>query len=795
MDVIPLTGPKRPREPRVVVACQRCKSRKQKCNGEFPSCAKCASLGIACEYKIPDKPMPFGKNQYIRCLEQRIADLEAYIQQKGFHESEIPVTPFSVQSRKYVLEDHQPGQETPEGLDETPEPLVEKRKLEDDTRGVDSMTDLLRDLSLDANGGYIGASSYISIGRLIGDIVQEPRAPQSQSRSPSKKARKAAFPPQEALAPIARGPLKTQNLAAFDSAVLDQLLNGYMKYVATHWPVLHSTWIREVHAKRNSNLDNYEYTMLHLVYAVAGQFLHTTGPVGNLQPERHYALAHEHVDELLQYRDIRSVQALMLLAIYSLRTSAGVGAWAYCRLALLIAIDLGLHRKGKPDTWRTIDDEMRKRIFWSCYAFDVQVSMPLGRPTGISDRDIDIPLPLEVEEHVSDPELLAKANGAEPTRAPDTGTPMSAFNHIVRLRKIESEVQQTVYRVDRSEQTPTEEVERILAKLGRWQTLIPRDAYTATDQENVPFDGVDYYMIFFWKCVRLLLYPQIAGFGSNPRYLKPCATACGNLCQTYKRLHQSMSIAYSMMSLQSVFMAGITLVYCVWASPQEFSMASVNDDVSACSVVLFVMVERLRTVTAKKYRDAFELVRHKVLDHVGRNAQHVPRQQIATLNNDDDFQSTIRQLGEEHDDDDADGCLLNFTHILTEIAGEQFNHNGGGSDRPSHHNQHQQPPQQQSLPLPPPGLTPSKIGVSHVRQQQQTVEIVEQTQTYNNNNNDNNRPTDSSPSSHSHSHLIAFSETNFLEDDDDDDLNNWGLIEGMTHTSPGLDTYLRQLCE
>ncbi len=112
-------------------------------------------------------------------------------------------------------------------------------------------------------------------------------------------------------------------------------------------------------------------------------------------------------------------------------------------------------------------------------------------------------------------------------------------------------------------------------------------------------------------------------------------------------------------------MTGITLIYCVWLSPQEFYNASVNEDISACSVVLFVMAERLRTETAKRYRNAFELVRQKVLDHVSRNGPHIPRRQIDTLNV--ALESTIRQLEEEQDD-----CFADFGHMITDIAGEQF---------------------------------------------------------------------------------------------------------------------------
>lgn len=63
-------------------------------------------------------------------------------------------------------------------------------------------------------------------------------------------------------------------------------------------------------------------------------------------------------------------------------------------------------------------------------------------------------------------------------------------------------------------------------------------------------------MIFFYKCQRLLLYPQLSKKTVAPRFLKECAKACAGVCGTYKRLHQALAVGYSLMSLQTVFMAG-----------------------------------------------------------------------------------------------------------------------------------------------------------------------------------------------------------------------------------------------
>lgn len=57
-----------------------------------------------------------------------------------------------------------------------------------------------------------------------------------------------------------------------------------------------------------------------------------------------------------------------------------------------ICIELGFHRKSRATTRIGIDAELRKRVFWSCYGLDRQISILLGRPFALSDRDIDCPV-------------------------------------------------------------------------------------------------------------------------------------------------------------------------------------------------------------------------------------------------------------------------------------------------------------------------------------------------------------------------------------------------------------------
>jgi len=181
-------------------------------------------------------------------------------------------------------------------------------------------------------------------------------------------------------------------------------------------------------------------------------------------------------------------------------------------------------------------------------------------------------------------------------------------------------------------------------------------------------------MIFYHKCRRLLLYPQITKKDVTPKFLKDCAGACAGICGAYKRLHQVLAVGYSLMALQTVFMAGLTLVYCLWISPHDIFDTTTTNGIHDCSVVLFVIAERVPA--AKKYRNAFEIIRQRVIDRISDKdlSELDTRKSVPGLTADlaasgcYPIESNFHYAsGEEFDvDEEAMGQL---SHILTDMSG------------------------------------------------------------------------------------------------------------------------------
>ncbi|KAF2808285.1 uncharacterized protein BDZ99DRAFT_572170 [Mytilinidion resinicola] len=439
--------------------------------------------------------MPFGRNHYIRSLESRVEQLESSLTEQGLPDpgnSQWRYQPQSAHSRQsssthipigqFQVPPPTPGQFEPPDID-----LVSDDDDEGQDFQIDSIVVVLKDLSLDANGGYIGPSSHITMRRLVGFLLREKSNQGGMLRLVIGQASPAPDPHRL---------LMTRKLFASPKSPRSRRQDD------------------SLHARRYTIFDTYEKCILHLVYATAGRFLETSGEVNPaFKPESHYAASLKHLDEILQFRDTRSVCTLMLLAVYCFPASRDPGAWAYSRLAMLNAIDLGLHRQIPPAKGLHFGIEMQKRIFWACYAFDRQISIPLGRPFGLSDRDIDVPLSLDIDEACNDPDVVENAFdahaqiGTESTPAPAMSTTLSLCIHVLRIRRIESQIEQTIYRVDHTEAVQDSVIDGFISQLTHWKDMISQDARRMTDSDGKAFDGYDHYMVFYFKTLRLLFYP------------------------------------------------------------------------------------------------------------------------------------------------------------------------------------------------------------------------------------------------------------------------------------------------
>lgn len=132
------------------------------------------------------------------------------------------------------------------------------------------------------------------------------------------------------------------------------------------------------------------------------------------------------------------------------------------------------------------------------------------------------------------------------------------------------------------------------------------------------------------------------------------------MCETYKSLHYKLPIAFTSLSLQSVFLAGmfssawnlalqdhqliplptgLTLVYCMWHNSLNSTSFKSLSALGDCSIILYVMSERWPA--SRKYRDLFEAVKKSVIEAI-EEGKHIPRTAVTSMK--DDMQTPLQSL-------------------------------------------------------------------------------------------------------------------------------------------------------
>ncbi|KAJ7286898.1 fungal-specific transcription factor domain-containing protein [Mycena rebaudengoi] len=150
---------------------------------------------------------------------------------------------------------------------------------------------------------------------------------------------------------------------------------------------------------------------------------------------------------------LHDLQLLCLRFLYITSSSISQESWAMIGLGVRMAQDAGAHRRIRSNSG-DLESEMFKRVFWLLYAADIILSCLFGRPrcTSASDIDIDLPVVLEDEENIN----------------VDSYLPL-----FLQLIEIWARVQREIYPVKRKGHAYQEVVAELDSALNQWVDSIP----------------------------------------------------------------------------------------------------------------------------------------------------------------------------------------------------------------------------------------------------------------------------------------------------------------------------------
>lgn len=136
---------------------------------------------------------------------------------------------------------------------------------------------------------------------------------------------------------------------------------------------------------------------------------------------------------------------------------------------------------------------------------------------------------------------------------------MSSFIHIIKLRQLRSLIKERLY--PSTNTLAPNEIGRIQTaihqELDDWIAQVPR----MSQVEGAVFQTTECMQIAYSQALLLLYRPSPACPTASVSALRVCAKNAVNFVVSYSSLYAKIKISYSWISLHSLFMASITMLY------------------------------------------------------------------------------------------------------------------------------------------------------------------------------------------------------------------------------------------
>jgi proline utilization trans-activator len=175
---------------------------------------------------------------------------------------------------------------------------------------------------------------------------------------------------------------------------------------------------------------------------------------------RYLGLVQSRLHHLINTTSLVNIQALLLLQLLQHNSSERNASWMLLGCASRMAIALGMHREGATGGFDPVEKEVRRRVWWTLYMFEQNLSMMLGRPSAIDDVEVNVSIPNE-----------AMLDGGD-------CVPPEYIDYSLRLTRIASVIKRTIYaapisRLQQDELPRTSVAKQLLLDLESWYHSLP----------------------------------------------------------------------------------------------------------------------------------------------------------------------------------------------------------------------------------------------------------------------------------------------------------------------------------
>jgi hypothetical protein len=602
--------------------CDRCYRRKSKCDRLQP-CTSCSKSGAQCHYTDRSKERTIRPDVVDR-LEKRLAQAENRNRSLA---AEL--------SRIRSAESQSSNDDPSSNMSQRQGPVGSTNRRSDVAAQVSILS-----TSAAGERQYLGSTSGVLFADLVRASVD---VPHSRHPSPPTSTHPENSPDicEDIRSEIVRE-LPSKQLAR-------KLIQAYLDHDFLCYPFLIPSEVHRIldclYSSGMTSLSCYELFVVDMLFAISTAQVSKYDWRQLPSAESHHARAMSTIGDVLRLGGLQSLHAILLLCQYrtgsSIQDNSG-SMWLLVGIAARMCFEMGLHKEsafplagpGDDDTTakRYLLQESKRRSFWSILCMDRITSLILGRPCAIRDDDFDHVCPIE------DPTIY-------PSSSDKPMTPF-VFRHVVSYRLLCGRIVSALHRKkpsDATEQHVLQVKQQLCADLERWKqdveqlqledsSQISSSCHLSTEWYNLLYSNA---MLILWRPSPLL--PDISHDANSLQHIFDSAKQSITI---YASLHKSRKINYSWITLQSVFLAGLSYVYACgrhfrsrWRNSSGPSLQKdpttieVVNDTRACSNVLVAVSERWNAM--RNCHEVFDRLSDAVLSDAIKlqtaQAQHMAR--------------------------------------------------------------------------------------------------------------------------------------------------------------------------
>lgn len=368
---------------RIAQACDRCRSKKIRCDGIRPCCSQCANVGFECRTsdKLSRRAFPRG---YTESLEERVRQLELEVR-------ELKDLLDEKDEKIDMLSKMHGNRRRPSVASASPSPAPDLRKdatlpPKEDTFRIQASPLLLGLENSDSffMGGSSGRSfigscpgfaAFPERRRLLTRRIESFKRKIQENGKPCPEFNPEAFLHIQGCYPLT-GQQPSQSTRIPPRLFSDRCVNVYFQEWAPLFPVVHKPTFLQIYeefvADPEKIKNNHKLAQLYLLFSIAALSMEN--------PDLEQVAACElqwqrSLDAVMMDNNMVTLQCLVLALIYCTVRADYKRLQHYKGIAVGLSHRLGLHQSQKRFSFGALTIETRKKVFWTLYTLDWYVDL------------------------------------------------------------------------------------------------------------------------------------------------------------------------------------------------------------------------------------------------------------------------------------------------------------------------------------------------------------------------------------------------------------------------------------